>query len=221
MTVLPSADAYRLWSASYDTGPNPLLALEQRVLLERLIVTRVTRVLDLATGTGRWLAYALSKGAHGFGVDLSPEMLAVAARKGMTGRLAQATLTALPFPDNFADLGICSFALGYLRSPEAAFREMARTCRRVIVSDLHPDAARAGWVRTFHAGEQKYEVASHRHSRELLNRYARAAGLKPAWQREASFGEPERQLFQQAGKNADFEGARQIPAVLISCWTRP
>jgi SAM-dependent methyltransferase len=219
--VLDHAAAYRLWSATYDTDPNPLLALEERVLLERLIVTRVTRVLDLATGTGRWLEYALGTGAAGFGVDLSSDMLAVAARKGMAGRLIQASLSALPFPDDFADLAICSFAIGYLRSPELAFREIARTSHRVIVSDLHPEAVRAGWVRSFRSGELKYEVAAHHHSRALLNNCAKAAGLRPAWQLEPRFGEPERAFFMQAGKGGAFEAAQQVPAVLISCWTRP
>jgi SAM-dependent methyltransferase len=220
MTVLPSAAAYRLWAATYDTDPNPLLALERRVLLEHLIVTRVTRVLDLATGTGRWLEYALGKGAHGFGIDLSSEMLAVAARKGMAGRLVQSTLSALPFPNDFADLAICSFALGYLRSPELAFREMARTCHRVIVSDLHPEAVQAGWVRSLRAGESKYQVSTHHHSRALLNHCAKAAGLRPAWQLEPRFGEPERELFLRAGKGSAFDATQQVPAVLISCWIR-
>jgi SAM-dependent methyltransferase len=219
--VLDQASAYRLWSATYDTDPNPLLALEQRVLTERLAVTSATGVLDLGTGTGRWLEYARALGARAFGVDLSPQMLAVAARKGMQGRLIQATLSALPFPDDFADLAICSFALGYVPSPEPAFREMARTSHRVIVSDLHPEAVQAGWVRSFCAGESKYEVFSHHHSQALLNHCAKAVGLRPAWQLEARFGEPERTLFTQAGKAGAFGAAQQLPAVLISCWTRP
>ena len=219
--VLDQAAAYRLWSATYDADPNPLLALEQRVLRERLAVTSATRVLDLATGTGRWLEYALALGARAFGVDLSPQMLAVAARKGMGGRLIHATLSALPFPNDFADLAICSFALGYLPSPEPAFREMARTSHRVIVSDLHPEAVQAGWVRSFRAGDLKCRVSSHHHPRPLLYHCAKAAGLRPAWQLEPRFGEPERALFMQAGKGRAFEAAQQIPAVLISCWTRP
>jgi ubiquinone/menaquinone biosynthesis C-methylase UbiE len=218
--LLHHAAAYRLWSATYDSDPNPVLALERRVLEERLIVTHVTRVLDLATGTGRWLEYATAKGASGFGVDLSPEMLARAAEKGFAGRLVRATLSALPFPNDVADLAICSFALGYLRSPAAAFREMGRTCQRVIVSDLHPEAVRAGWVRSFRTGDGNWEIISHHHSRELLHHCAKAAGLRPAWQREAPFGEPERSIFEQAGKSAAFEAARQVPAILVSCWTR-
>lgn len=221
MTALGVEAAYQLWSATYDSGLNPLLALERRVLLERLVITPKTCFLDLATGTGRWLEYALHHGARGFGVDLSREMLAVAAQKGMNGRLVQGNLKALPFRSGSIDLAVCGFALGYLPSPQPAFREMARVSRRVIASDLHPDAIRAGWARSFHANGQSYEIASHHHSRSFLNACARAAGFRSTWQLEACFGEPERAIFEQAGKGAAFEAARQVPAVLISCWTRP
>jgi ubiquinone/menaquinone biosynthesis C-methylase UbiE len=221
VTALSPTAAYRLWSATYDSDPNPLLALEHRVLRRRLALTPATRVLDLATGTGRWLDYALSHGAHGVGVDLSAEMLAKAANKpGMGGRLVQATISALPFSDNWADLAICSFALGYVASLDLAFREMARTAKRVIVSDLHPEAVRAGWVRSFRAGGRRYDIVNHSHSRSVLSESSRAAGLLPSWSLEASFEEPEREMFERAGKGDAFEAATRIPAILISCWER-
>ncbi len=225
MTVLESEAAYRLWAPSYDGTPNPLLTLEERILCERLALTPPMRVLDLATGTGRWLEIALAHGADAYGVDLSREMLQQALPKDvfgrrMSGRLIQASVSALPFPGDFADLAICSFALSYVSSPEAAFREMARTSHQIVVSDLHPAAAAAGWARSFRANGQKYEIASHQHSQTALDRCAHAAGLQRAWQEEAKFGELERRIFDQAGKGASFDAMKQIPAILISCWSR-
>lgn len=132
VTTLTVEAAYRLWSATYDSDPNPLLALERRVLTDRLAIIPGMRVLDLATGTGRWLEYALSQGARAFGIDTSREMLARAARKpGASGRLIRATVCELPFRQTFAELAICSFGLayvanGYVGNLEGAFREMAR-----------------------------------------------------------------------------------------------
>lgn len=220
MTVLESEAAYRLWAPSYDGTPNALLALEQRILRERLAFVPSMRVLDLATGTGRWLAIALAHGVDAYGVDLSREMLRQAVPKGLSGRLIQATLSALPFPDDFADLAICSFALSYVSSPQAAFREMARTSRQIVISDLHPAAAAAGWARSFRAGDRLYEVASRQHSQISLERCAYAAGLSRAWEVDANFGEAERELFDRAGKGAAFDAMQETPAILISCWTR-
>jgi SAM-dependent methyltransferase len=176
-------------------------------------------VLDLATGTGRWLAHAMSRGAHGIGFDISEEMLTVAAKNdGARGRLAAADICRLPIRDRAADLAICSFALGYIAPLESAFREMARVAHRVIVSDVHPDAIKAGWNRSFRIGHRKYNIVHHHHSRHSINACARAAGLTPDWTMEARFGEPERFIFARAGKTTAFAVARQVTAVLISAW---
>ena len=45
-------EGYRLWSGTYDRDPNPVLALERRVIRERLGPLSGRCVLDIATGTG-------------------------------------------------------------------------------------------------------------------------------------------------------------------------
>ena len=220
MTVLAPVAAYRLWSSSYDNDTNPLLALEERILKPRVGFSPGMRMLDLATGTGRWLECALHCGANAFGIDLSADMLVRAMAKGMAGRVVQGSITALPFADAFADVAISSFALGYVASIEAAFREMARTARRSIVSDLHPDAVRSGWTRSFRSAGVRYEVASYAHSMESMDDCARASRLRLMWRVEESFGEPERRIFERAGKGDSFEPAQTARALLISCWER-
>ncbi len=144
MTALDPQAAYALWSETYDADLNPILALEHRLLREHLHLKPGMRVLDLATGTGRWLEYSLHQGANAIGLDLSREMLMVAARKtGLHGRLIEGSLESLPFADQSADLGVCSFSLGYVPWPCEVFKRMRRVARRVIVSDLHPEALRA------------------------------------------------------------------------------
>jgi SAM-dependent methyltransferase len=221
MSTIPVTAAYRLWSQSYDRDPNPLLALEQRVLGPRLGVEPGDRVIDLATGTGRWLLYFLARGVHAFGLDLSPEMLAAAAQKREArGRLMRADARALPVCDSAARMALCSFAFGYIQDTDPLFREMARIARCVIVSDLHPDAVRAGWTRSFRVDGQRYEVAHYIHSRERLLTSAQSAGLRLAWSLEAAFGAPEQEIFERAGKGSEFSHVAQLPAVWIGCWER-
>ncbi len=214
-------DGYRLWSAQYDETPNALLALEMRVLSERLGAVDGKRVLDAGSGTGRWMQWAAARGARVFGIDACPEMVLMAERKpGLAGRSALADILRIPLRDDSADLALCSFTIGYLPSPGPVFRELARVCRQVIVSDLHPAAARAGWTRSFRAGDQIYELVHHEHSMEELDFCARSAGLTSQWRVEASFGEPEREIFRRAGKERAFDKARLVPAVLISAWQK-
>jgi ubiquinone/menaquinone biosynthesis C-methylase UbiE len=76
------AEAFDGWAASYDEQPNPLLALEQRVLLPRLGDVRGLDVLDAGCGTGRWLAQLAGRSARSLaGVDISSVMLGLAASK--------------------------------------------------------------------------------------------------------------------------------------------
>src|ERR1019366_5591536 len=55
--VLTASQGYEIWSAHYDRDPNPLLALESRLLAPRLGHLDGRTVLDVATGTGRWMSY--------------------------------------------------------------------------------------------------------------------------------------------------------------------
>jgi SAM-dependent methyltransferase len=190
--ILPHI-GYRLWAPTYDEAPNPLLALEMSLLSERIGAIEGKWILDAGSGTGRWMAWAVARGAHVFGIDACREMVIHAERKtGLRGRAALADIRSIPLKDEAVDLAVCSFTMGYLPSPSAVFQELARVSREVIVSDLHPDAVRAGWTRSFRVENRRYELVSYDHSVADLDDYARSAGLIPEWRIEASFAEPER-----------------------------
>lgn len=219
MTTVSPSHGYELWSARYDDNPNPVIALEQRILQAKMRIRSGMTVVDLGTGTGRWLTHAVSCGAFGIGLDLSTDMLAVAAKKeNARGRLAVADICRIPLGDGSVDLAICSLTLGYIHDVETAFREMARVARRVIVSELHPDAIEAGWSRSFRIGQRTYDIAHYLHSTWIINECAKKAGLIPEWTIEACFDEPERTIFEHAGRVREFVASQHVKAVLISAW---
>ena len=223
-TALPvrAQDAYRLWSATYDEDPNPVLALERRVVYERLGRVSGQCLLDIGSGTGYWLAHARSEGARAFGLDLSAEMLSVAIQKhGLNGHVMQADMSRLPLQNDTADIAICSMAIGYVYELKDLFREFARVSRKVIVTDLHPAAINSGWRRGFAAAGNRYEIGCFAHTIAHLDDAANAAGLKLEWRAEAYLGEREREIFVRAGREHAFEACREIPAILASCWVRP
>lgn len=220
MTVT-AAQGYEIWSDRYDADPNPLLALETRVLLPRLGDLAHKTLIDAATGTGRWMSIGSARGASAFGIDSSPRMLAAAARKTtLSGRLIQGDLRALPFQTGFADLAICSFALSYLPFAGGAFGELARVSRRVIVSDMHPAAMLKGWTRSFHSGGKTWNIDHYYHRRADLEQSARAAGMKSEWTMEACFDTPELIHFEAAGKRMLFEEVYRTPALFAASWIR-
>jgi malonyl-CoA O-methyltransferase len=214
-----AGEGYRLWAAHYDETPNPILALEMRILSEQIGSLDGARVLDAGSGTGRWMLETLSRGALVFGIDACHEMILQAERKaGLAGRSALADLRQIPLADNAVDLVLCTFTLGYLPSLPPVFKELARVASRVIVTDLHPAAARAGWTRSFRAGSQTYDLVHYDHSIAELDESAARAGLTCEWRAEGSFAEPEREIFKRAGKDDLFEQTSRIPAILATIW---
>ncbi len=221
-------EGHRIWAASYDAGPNPLLALEIRLLVERLSRLRPSRFVDVACGTGRWMLLArqfiMQPGSQVFGVDFCPEMLLEATRKpGLVGRLSLADACRIPIADSAADLTLCSFASGYIASPYQAIAEMARVSRKgghVVVTDLHPCALSAGWTRSFRSDGTVYAIDHHHHAIAAWEAAAESAGLALDWVLEAPFGEPERQIFREAGKDDLFADLSRIPALLALAWTK-
>jgi SAM-dependent methyltransferase len=111
------------------------------------------RVLDVGCGTGIVARQVASRlGARGAvtGVDLSPNMLAVAlataAREGVAIEWREGSAEQLPFPESSFDLVLCQFALMFFADKAAALAEMRRVVTgngRVLVSvwqglDRHP-----------------------------------------------------------------------------------
>ncbi len=219
--AINAVEGYRLWAASYDEAANPLLALETRVLSDHLGDVTGYRILDAGSGTGRWMKWAQSRGARVFGVDACREMVLKAERKpGLGGRSALADIRSIPIQDDAVDLTLCSFTMGYLPSPGPVLQELARVSRQVIVSDLHPTAARAGWTRSFRAGDRVFHLHHYQHSSAELDDCARSAGLVLQWRTEASFAEPEREIFRRATRENLFDDACRVPAVLITVWRK-
>lgn len=210
---IEAREAYRLWAPSYDATPNPLVALEDRILRSRLPELHGQVVIDVASGTGRWAAFAAARGARVIGVDLCREMLV----QSRCGARVQANMLSLPFPDGFADLAICSLAIGYVVAPATALREMARVARRVVVSDLHPDAVRHGWVRSFRAGGDSVQIRSYAHSMADYE----AAGFVREWLVEARFGPQEVATFRTAGRADLYAAACSVNAIFAGSWVRP
>ena len=218
-------EAYQLWAANYDHDPNPLLALEERTMAPLLPNLNGKDVVDVACGTGRWLAKSLSLGARSaVGADFSHAMLKVATEKrSMSGHLLRCDFNALPLRSEVADVVICSFAIGHIGDVSPLACELARVARRgadVFVTDLHPEGYASGWRTGFRHGNESIEIASFLHSAEDVRAAFASQHLEVAQFLDARLGDPERAIFARAGMPHLFEGACRVPAVLICHFRR-
>src|SRR5882724_4663295 len=83
------------------------------------------RVLDVGCGTGRLVGALAELGIDAAGVDISPEMLAVARRKLPRSTLAEARAEQLPFSEAAFDRIVFSLVVHLIDRP-AAFAEAYR-----------------------------------------------------------------------------------------------
>ncbi len=107
-------------------------------LLDHAQLTGGERILDIACGTGvvaRRAARRMTKRGHVTGVDLNPNMIAVARaaaeREGVTIDWREGNAETLPFGDGEFDLVLCQQGLQFVPDRPQAVSEM----RRVLVGD--------------------------------------------------------------------------------------
>jgi malonyl-CoA O-methyltransferase len=224
MIPISAIEGHSIWAPTYDTEPNPLIALERRAMGELVQSLRPATVIDVGCGTGRWLLYFQSGGSTVFGCDACGEMLSEAAKvSSLRGRVVLAAAEHIPFRDRMADLVLCSISLGYFNDIVRAFAEFSRTSKPgglVAVSDIHPEALRSGWTRSFKLGKERYEMEHYRRSFDEVNRAAARAGLRAKSFRAIYFGHPEVEVFERAGRADFFAPATRVPALFIGTWEK-
>lgn len=133
------------------------------------------RALDAGCGTGRNLKFLRRYSERPVGIDYALDALHPCRERGFDGRLAQASVNALPFASESFDF-IASFDVLVTRGVDdaAALAEVTRVLRpggwffvRVAAFD---------WLRGQH--DRTWQV-THRYNRKELRTKLRAAGLEP------------------------------------------
>lgn len=122
---------------------------EVEAAIVRLIAhTPIDRFLDAGTGTGQMLELLAPFVGQGVGVDVSPEMLAIARErvaKFQHCQVRQADAYRLPFPNGTPlqgfDVVLFHQVLHFLDDPQAAVMDAARVLRpggHVLIADFAP-----------------------------------------------------------------------------------
>jgi hypothetical protein len=88
------------------------------------------------------------------------------------------------------------------------------------VTDLHAEAYVRGWRTNFRDKRGIVEIEASPHTAERIGEAFRAAGFQCLANTPLYFGEPERPLFERAGKSGFFDTACRIPAILFCHFRR-
>jgi SAM-dependent methyltransferase len=132
--ILPPAEFFEAIARRYDRA-YALDATATRARMRRILAhlpSPPARVVDLGVGTGRELGSLQDAGYDVTGLDVSPAMLALCARRARPVTLALADLwTTLPFADASVDAVIALH--GTLAHPpeRSAYGALAAECARI------------------------------------------------------------------------------------------
>jgi len=122
----------------------------EAAIARHLATQPIEHLLDAGTGTGRMLELLGDQVKRAVGLDVSPEMLAIARDRLMRANLTQCQVRLgdtyrLPFPNGGAlsgfDAVLFHQVLHYLDDPGAAVAEAARVMRaggRLLIADFAP-----------------------------------------------------------------------------------
>jgi SAM-dependent methyltransferase len=223
--VMREADAragYRSWSESYDEPGNLIIDLEEPVVWSLVDPIPPGRALDAACGTGRHARHLVELGHEVLGVDLTPEMLAVAAANVPEARFLEADLSDIPASDGEFDLAVSGLALAHLADLRAGVAELARVLRpggRLVVSVLHPFQAHLGWHAPFEdADGERGFVREHAHTHADYLSAFRAAGLTLRYCVEPELGAEQVRMKRRAFRHvpdASVQAYVGLPGVLV------
>jgi len=131
------------------------------------------------------------------------------------------TANNIPFSRSSADLILCSFLASYLSDLTTFARQIRRLLRRggsIFLSDLHPvTVARLGWRRGFTVNGTSIDIATHpKPIPEVVGSFA-GLGIEVEAMLEPLFGNPERELFNLAGKTDTFKAASGVTSDFTFC----
>ncbi len=157
--------AYDTWAVTYDSDPNPHIALEHPDVLRLVAARKGKRILDAGCGTGKYTLEFLKAGASVVGIDFSEPMLAVAAQRCPGAEFQTADLERrLPFPDRSFDSVNCAQTLKHLAKLLRPMKEFERVLKPggvLVFSVTHPEM---NW--------EGYELQDQNRSRFRLTEHA-------------------------------------------------
>jgi len=113
-------------AGSYEAFFAPITANAAIPLLDAVHASVGTRLLDIATGPGVVAAQAARRGARVTGIDISPQMVALAASVSPNCAFLEADVASLPFEPSSFDAVVCAFGIGHFPNATIALRECGR-----------------------------------------------------------------------------------------------
>jgi ubiquinone/menaquinone biosynthesis C-methylase UbiE len=175
--TLPVQEGYGEWVANYEQTVQDEMDIRLLARIQSVAWAQLGRVIDLACGTGRIGVWLTQQGVQQIdGIDFTPQMLALAAEKGVYAQLFTGNVFDTGLPSETYDLAVQSLADEHLATLKPLYRETARITKangRFVIVGLHPHYLMNGIPTHFHRSTgEAIAVESYVH---LLSDHVKAA----------------------------------------------
>jgi ubiquinone/menaquinone biosynthesis C-methylase UbiE len=161
---ISAREGYDLWSDTYDSTPNPVVAMDSRHTIKHLAPAAGELILDAGCGTGRNLKQLLQAGSEPVGIDFSLGMLKAGRRKHVDSPIVAANLQEpLPFLAASFDAVLCALIGEHLTDLPLVLREFHCVLKpggRLIFSVYHPEMSATGIEANFERSGIEYRLGA-------------------------------------------------------------
>ncbi len=212
---------YAAWAPTYEDTVEDLMDLALLDRIESVPWRSVTRAADLGCGSGRTAQWLRTRGEFPIdGVDLTPEMLDLARRRGAHDRLVEADVRATGLEEGAYDLATCVLVDEHLSQVEPLYAEARRLLGpggSFVVVGIHPYFLMAVGMPTHFDGPGGEPVAIETHL-HLPGEHLAAASAAGLTARELHEGLVDEQLI---GRKPGWESHRGVPFSYAWVWSAP
>jgi SAM-dependent methyltransferase len=174
---------YGEWSPTYEQTVEDAMDIDVLDALRTVPWLAIGRAVDLGCGTGRVGAWLREKGVESIdGVDVTPEMLAIARSRSVYDRLIEADVTPSGLASDEYELVTTCLVDDHLADLQPLYSAASRLARRggsYVLVGYHPHFIMANGVPTHFDSASGEPVAIETHV-HLLSEHV-TAGLTAGW----------------------------------------
>lgn len=221
ITETEAAQAYDMWSTTYDDQPdNLMLALDEEIfskLLESISLENKT-VADIGCGTGRhWQKIIDKMPAILTGYDVSEGMLKKLQQKfpgAVTHQISNNLFTDLPAAS--VDVIVSTLTIAHLENLDESLEAWFRILRPngdIIITDFHPAALANGGKRTFQKGSKQVTVKNFIHPVESIKQTGYRHGFYVVQEEEIKISGQYKHFYENKNAMHVFEKFNGTPII--------
>ena len=216
-----SAEAYDLWSSSYDAQPGNLMLDLDEVLFSKLLNNTDLKnkaVADIGCGTGRhWNKIFEKKPLSLTGFDVSEGML-----KKLKEKFAQANTYQITddlfsdIPDSVYDVIVSTLTVAHIENIGKALNSWCRLLKpksEIIITDFHPKMLAFGGKRTFSHNNRRVAVRNYVYHIHTIKNLLYENGFSVTAEEEFSIDETVKHYYEQQNALPVYEQYKGFPVI--------